>query len=159
MQHFPLFLDVKDRDVLVVGGGAAAAARKAAALANAAARVVVLADRPGVELGETAEHGRIVVQRRSFEAGDVAGKVLVVAASDDAALDARVSAAARAADVPVNIVDRPSLGSFIWPAIVDRDPVTVAISSAGPALILIGEVVRHAEAWATPVLQPLAVAI
>ena len=98
------------------------------------------------ELSEPAEHSRVLVQRRSFELGDVAGKVLVVAASDDAALDARVSAAARAAGVPVNVVDRPSLCTFIWPAIVDRDPVTVAISSAGTAPLLARSVRARLEA-------------
>jgi uroporphyrin-III C-methyltransferase / precorrin-2 dehydrogenase / sirohydrochlorin ferrochelatase len=146
MQHFPLFLDVKDRDVLVVGGGGAAAARKAALLADAGARVVVVASRPQAELSEAAKQGRILVRQRSFEADDVAGKLLVVSASGDAALDARVSAAARAAGVPVNVVDQPSLCTFIWPAIVDRDPVTIAISSAGAAPVLARSIRTRLEA-------------
>ena len=145
MRHFPLFLDVNARDVLVVGGGGCAA-RKAAVLADAGARVVVIASRPGAELSEAAENGRMLVDRRSFTADDVAGKLLVVAASDDAALDARVSAAARAAGVPVNVVDRPSLCTFIWPAIVDRDPLTVAISSAGTAPVLARAIRARLEA-------------
>ena len=145
MQHFPLFLDVKDRDVLVVGGGGCAA-RKAAMLADAGARVFVIASRPGAELSEAAEHGRVLVHQRSFEPEDIAGKLLVVAASDDAALDVRVSAAARAAGVPVNVVDRPSLCTFIWPAIVDRDPLTIAISSAGTAPLLARSIRARLEA-------------
>lgn len=145
MQHFPLFVDLKDRDVLVVGGGTAAA-RKATVLAGAGARVLVAAEPVGAELTEAAKEGRVLLQRRSFETGDVAGKALVVAASDDAALDARVSAAAGAAGVPVNVVDRPSLCTFIWPAIVDRDPVTVAISSAGTAPLLARSVRERLEA-------------
>jgi uroporphyrin-III C-methyltransferase/precorrin-2 dehydrogenase/sirohydrochlorin ferrochelatase len=145
MQHFPLFLDVKNRDVLVVGGGSCAA-RKAAMLADAGARVFVIASLPGAELSEAAEHGRVLVHQRSFEAEDMAGKLLVVAASDDAALDVRVSAAARAAGVPVNVVDRPSLCTFIWPAIVDRDPLTIAISSAGTAPLLARSIRARLEA-------------
>jgi uroporphyrin-III C-methyltransferase/precorrin-2 dehydrogenase/sirohydrochlorin ferrochelatase len=145
MQHFPLFLDVNGRDILVVGGRRTAA-RKAALLADAGARVVVVASRPGAELSEAAKRGRILVQQHSFEADDVSGKLLVVSASDDAALDARVSAAARAAGVPVNVVDRPSLCTFIWPAIVDRDPVTIAISSAGTAPVLARSIRARLEA-------------
>ena len=145
MRHFPLFLDVNARDVLVVGGGGLAA-RKAAVLADAGARVVVIASRPSAELGDAAKESRMLVERRSFTADDVSGKLLVVAASGDAALDARVSAVARAAGVPVNVVDRPSLCTFIWPAIVDRDPVTVAISSAGTAPVLARTIRERLEA-------------
>ena len=135
MQHFPLFLELKGRDVLIVGGGAAAA-RKAEVLAEAGGRVTVVADHPQAELIALEQQGRAAIERRAFEPEDVAGKLLVVCASPSAALDAHVSAAARASGVPVNVVDRPALCTFIWPAIIDRDPVTIAVSSAGTAPVL-----------------------
>jgi uroporphyrin-III C-methyltransferase / precorrin-2 dehydrogenase / sirohydrochlorin ferrochelatase len=145
MQHFPLFLELTGRDVLVVGGGAAGA-RKAQILAAAGARVTVVADQPRAELIAAEERGRINIERRAFKPEDVVGKLLVVSASEAPALDARVSAAGRAAGVPVNVVDQPALSTFIWPAIVDRDPVTIAISSAGVAPVLARSIRARLEA-------------
>ena len=145
MQHFPLFLELKGRDVLIVGGGVAAA-RKAEVLAEAGGRVTVVADHPQAELIALEQQGRAAVQRRAFNPEDVAGKLLVVCASPSAALDAHVSAVARASGVPVNVVNRPALCTFIWPAIIDRDPVTIAVSSAGTAPVLARSIRARLEA-------------
>lgn len=133
MRFFPLFLDIDGRDVLVVGGEAAAA-RKALVLAGCGAQVTVAAADPCD--GLAAEEGRLRLLRRPFRPDDVDGKALVVSASGDSAVDAAVAAAARYRDVPVNIVDRPALCTFVWPAIVDREPLTVAVSSGGAAPLL-----------------------
>ena len=69
----------------------------------------------------------------SFDTADLDGIVLVIVATDDSALQARVSHEAQQRCLPVNVVDRPKLSSFIMPAIVDRGPITVAISTAGTA--------------------------
>lgn len=145
MQHFPMFLLLQGGDVLVVGGSAAAA-RKAEVLAEAGARVTVVADPPEADLIALQQQGRAAIKRRAFEPQDVAGKLLVVSASPWAALDAHVSAVARATGVPVNVVDRPALCSFIWPAIIDRDPVTIAVSSAGTAPVLARSIRARLEA-------------
>ena len=143
MRFFPLFLDIDGRDVLVVGGEAAAE-RKALVLAGCGARVTVVAADPGD--GLTAAEGRLRLLRRPFRPGDVGGKALVVSASSDADLDAAVAAAARDRDVPVNVVDRPALCTFVWPAIIDREPLTVAVSSGGAAPLLARSVRSRIEA-------------
>lgn len=145
MRHFPLFLDLQDRDVLIVGGGGAAA-RKALVLAGCQARVSVVAERPDEALIEAAVAGRIRLQPRPFTAADVDGRTLVVSATEDKDLDTLVSAAARARDVPVNVVDRPALCTFLWPAIVDRDPLTVAVCSGGASPVLARSVRARIEA-------------
>lgn len=145
MRHFPLFFDLQDRDVLVVGGGGAAA-RKALVLAGCGARVNIVAPRPGEELRDAVRAGGMPLLERPFAASDVEGQALVVSAAEDAAIDAAVSAAARALDIPVNVVDRPALCTFLWPAIVDRDPLTVAVCSGGSAPVLARSVRARLEA-------------
>ena len=135
MRYFPTFFDLDGKPCLVVGGGETAA-RKIRLLRKARARVTVVARRPNAEIEELAARGEVSVLRRGFVAGDLKGRVLAIGAAEDEALDARVSEAARAQGVPVNIVDRPALSSFTVPAMVDRDPLVVAISSGGSAPVL-----------------------
>ena len=139
MDSLPIFVKLQGRSVLVVGDSDAALA-KLRMLVRTQARITVLTprghERLGEFVGEFDGHSRLDVATRPFVAGDVAGKALVYSASGDDALDRRVAAAARAAGVPVNVVDRTELCDFITPAIVDRDPLTVAISSNGAAPVL-----------------------
>ncbi|HEX9465910.1 MAG TPA: siroheme synthase CysG [Alphaproteobacteria bacterium] len=135
MDYLPLFIDVRERKILVVGGGEAAT-RKVRLLVRAKAAVLVIANDVGAEMAELASAGALRVDRRPFAADDVIGCTAVFGASGDTALDEAVSAAARAAGVPVNVVDRPELSSFIVPAIVDRDPIVIGISSGTAAPIL-----------------------
>ena len=132
MRFFPLFLDIDGRDVLIVGGSSAAA-RKALVLAGCGAKVSVAAECPGDEM--RAAEGRLRLLGRSFHPDDVDGKALVVSRRGRRARCARLGGGP-GPGVPVNVVDRPALCTFIWPAIVDRDPVTVAISSGGAAPVL-----------------------
>lgn len=145
MRYLPVFLALRGRRALVVGGGAAAAA-KARLLAKAGARVRVVAPALGPELAGLARQGEVEVLPRPFAPGDVAGHAVVIGASGRAEVDARVAAAARGAAIAVNIVDRPELSTFIMPAIVDRDPVVVAISSAGAAPALARKLRQSIEA-------------
>jgi len=135
MRYFPTFFDLAGKPCLVVGGGEAAA-RKLRLLRQAGARVTLVARRPNAEIEDLAARGEVDIRRRGFVAGDLRGQTLVIGAAGDAELDARVAEAAVAQGVPVNIVDRPELSSFTVPAIVDRDPVVVAISSGGGAPVL-----------------------
>ncbi len=131
MDYFPIFLDLKGRRTLVVGGGEAAA-RKLRLLQKAGAWVTVVARQPCAEL----ERSGATLIRRGFVAGDVRGHTLVFAASEDVALDDRVAEAASGHGIPYNVVDRAEASSFIVPAVVERDPVVIAISSAGTAPVL-----------------------
>jgi uroporphyrin-III C-methyltransferase / precorrin-2 dehydrogenase / sirohydrochlorin ferrochelatase len=133
MQSFPLFLTLKNRQALVVGGGEEAA-RKMELLLSSGARVSLIAETVVGEIAHLIAERRVAWSGRSFQAEDLAGVSLVIVADDDdEALQARVSHAAQQRGVPVNVVDCPELSSFIMPAIVDRGPVTVAISTGGAA--------------------------
>jgi uroporphyrin-III C-methyltransferase/precorrin-2 dehydrogenase/sirohydrochlorin ferrochelatase len=132
MQTFPLFLTLQDRRVLVVGGSESAA-RKAELLLQAGAAVTLIAETVTGEIAQLIADGRIAWAGHHFEATDLDGATLAIVATDDGALQSRVSHEAQRRCVPVNVVDRPKLSSFIMPAIVDRGPITVAISTGGTA--------------------------
>jgi len=131
MNLFPAFFDLKDRPVLIVGGGEAAA-RKLRLLQKAGARVTVVAPR----LGEEIAGAGVTIVRRGFVAGDLKGQTIAFAATGLAEVDARVAEAARFAGVPVNVADNAALSSFVVPAIVERDPVVIGISTGGAAPVL-----------------------
>ncbi|PPE72884.1 uroporphyrinogen-III C-methyltransferase [Solimonas fluminis] len=135
MEHFPIFLRLKEARVLVVGGGEVAA-RKIRLLRKAGARIEVAARELNPELAAMAAEGELTHGARQFDPAGIAGCRLVVAATDDLALNARVAAAAMAANVPVNVVDNPELSTYITPSIVERAPVTVAIGTGGAAPVL-----------------------
>ena len=144
MHHLPIWLTVKSRSVLVVGG-TSQAARKVRLVRKAEADVTVVAPRADGEISAFAGRREITLIGRDFLPGDVKGRAVVYSATGVDAVDRRVSAAARAAGVPVNVVDRPDLSSFIMPAIVDRSPVVIGISSAGTAPVLARQVRARIE--------------
>jgi len=135
VDFFPVFLDLENRDCLVVGGGRIAA-RKVALLLRAGAAVQVVAPQLCDEIAGLATDGRIVHLRREFADADIEGKVLVIAATDGEAVNRRVSELATARNIPVNVVDQPELCSFIVPSVIDRSPVQVAVSTGGSSPVL-----------------------
>lgn len=145
MRYFPTFFDLHDQPCLVVGGGEAALG-KIRLLLKAGARVRVVAPQAHAEIEDLAAQGAIEIQGGGFVAGDLRGQTLAIVASGDEALDARVAGAARSAGVPVNVVDRPHLSSFTVPALIDRDPVVVAVSTGGTAPILARKLRAQIEA-------------
>jgi uroporphyrin-III C-methyltransferase / precorrin-2 dehydrogenase / sirohydrochlorin ferrochelatase len=165
MQSFPLFLILKDRRVLVVGGGEAAA-RKIELLLSAGAQVTLIARTVVGEIAQLIGDGRVAWGGREFDHADS----LVIVATDDDVLQTRVSSAAQQRGLPVNVVDRPALSSFTMPAIVDRGPITIAISTGGAAPVLarrlkaeierampaaIGRLARFAEVFRAQVRRTL----
>jgi uroporphyrin-III C-methyltransferase/precorrin-2 dehydrogenase/sirohydrochlorin ferrochelatase len=132
IQTFPLFLSLVGRRALVVGGGDRAA-RKVELLLQAGAQVALIAETVGGEIAQLIDEGRVSWIGPVFDDADLAGVTLAIVACDDEVLQRRVSRAAEARTLPVNVVDRPALSSFIMPAIVDRSPVTIAISTGGTA--------------------------
>ncbi|MEJ2573325.1 MAG: siroheme synthase CysG [Gammaproteobacteria bacterium] len=135
MKYLPLFFDIKGRPCLVVGGGEIAA-RKVEALLRAGARITVVSPQLGPPLGARHAAGEIRHLAEAFDAGHLAECVLAVAATDDEVINRRVSDLARKRRIPVNVVDHPELCSFIFPSVIDRSPVTVAVSTAGAAPVL-----------------------
>jgi uroporphyrin-III C-methyltransferase/precorrin-2 dehydrogenase/sirohydrochlorin ferrochelatase len=135
MRYFPLFLDLAGKPVLLVGGGEVAA-RKYSLLAEAGAVVTVVAPELGAGLLEASKTGALTHHAREFAPADIDGAWLVVAATNDRAVNAAVAAAANAARIPCNVVDDRELSSFIMPAIIDRSPVQIAVSTGGMSPVL-----------------------
>jgi uroporphyrin-III C-methyltransferase/precorrin-2 dehydrogenase/sirohydrochlorin ferrochelatase len=135
MENLPLFFRLRARPVLLVGAGEAAAA-KARLLLAAGADLRVVAPHGLDAFEEWVAQGVVHWERRALDPADVFGMTLVIGATGDHDVDAAVAAAARAVAIPVNIVDRPELSSFIVPSIVDRSPVTIGISTNGTSPVL-----------------------
>lgn len=135
MDFLPVFLTLRARRCVVVGGGHVAE-RKLALLLRAGAQVEVIAPQLSEELERLATAGDITVSKREFEATDVRGAVLVIAATDDLVVNEKVAAAAEQAGVLVNVVDQPGVGNVVMPSIVDRSPVIIAIGTGGNAPVL-----------------------
>ncbi len=155
MQHFPIFLNVRNARIVLSGGNEAALA-KLRLLLKTEARITVFAVRPAPEIAAWAEAGRIELIRRALQAGDVAGATLFYAADEDHAEDARTAAIAAVEGALVNIVDNLEDSAFITPAIVDRDPVTVAIGTEGAAPVLARAIKADLEERLAPSLGLLA---
>ena len=132
MDFLPVFQNVQGRRCLVVGGGAVGA-RKAGVLLEAGARVRVVA--PQIE-DELKAHANVEAVQARFEPQHLEGMALVIAATNDRAVNKQVSELAQARNIPVNVVDDPELCSFIMPAILDRSPLMVAFSSGGASPVL-----------------------
>ncbi len=132
MSYFPLFMELKDRDCLVVGGGRVAW-RKVKVLMDFGAQVSVVA--PEI-IPEIRELGPAQQTEREFEDGDVQGRTLVVAATDDEVLNQRVSRLCQALGIPVNAVDQTQDCSFIFPAYIKQGEVVAAFSSGGQSPVM-----------------------
>jgi uroporphyrin-III C-methyltransferase/precorrin-2 dehydrogenase/sirohydrochlorin ferrochelatase len=135
MDYFPIFFDVRNRLCLLVGGGEIAT-RKGRLLAQAGARLRVVAPEISQELHELAAKNRGELWLREYQSCDMDACVLVVAATDIEPLNEQISHDAKALNIPVNVVDSPALCTYITPAIIDRSPLVIAISSGGEAPVL-----------------------
>ena len=146
MDYLPLFHKLQGGRVLVVGGGEIAL-RKARLLADAGAALRVVAPQVVSQLISLTEATGGEVLVRGYQVTDLEGCRLVIAATDDPQLNAQVSAEAQARSLPVNVVDAPALCTVIFPAIVDRSPLVVAVSSGGDAPVLARLIRAKLEAW------------
>ncbi len=152
---YPLFANLDGHAVLVVGGGAVAE-RKTRALLNCGAEVRVGAPRLTRALRAWADEGRLAHLDGPFQDDWLVSAWLVIAATDDRALNARVRAAADTRRILANVVDDPALSSFQVPAVVDRAPLTIAVSSGGTAPVLARRLRERMEALFDPALGDLA---
>ncbi len=145
MEYLPISLRLKDEPVVLVGAGTVAT-RKARLLLRAGANLTVVAPEITPEL-ETllVGHGGIW-QPSAYRESDLHGQKLAVAATPDRATNEQVYRDACALNIPVNVVDAPQFCTFIFPSIVDRSPLTVAISSAGRSPVLARFLRRRIEA-------------
>jgi len=130
MKYYPAFLDVNGRDCLVVGGGAVAT-RKVRTLLECGARVTVISAEFSPELVELAASGRAILKSDPYRSRHLEGMFLVIGATDDEALNRRVSEDAARRNMLCNIADCPEACSFILPAIVNRGDLVIAVSTSG----------------------------
>lgn len=135
MSLYPLFADLRDREVLVVGGGDVAS-RKVEALLHAGARVCVCSPALAPALERLRSRGALEHRLEDFDPDWLDDVWLVIAATDDPAFNARLAAEAKQRRKLANIVDDAVLSTFQVPAVVDRSPLVVAISSGGAAPML-----------------------
>ncbi|HET8883596.1 MAG TPA: siroheme synthase CysG [Solimonas sp.] len=143
--YFPLFVRLRGATVLLVGGGEIAA-RKLRLLRRAGARVQIVARALNAEVQAALDDPAIVHVAGEFSAALIDRQRLIVAATDDGELNAAVAAAAQRANIPVNVVDDVERSSVIVPAIVDRSPLLVAVSSGGAAPVLARRLRERIEA-------------
>lgn len=146
MRYFPVFLDLHEASVLVVGGEEQAA-QKLRLLLKTDVKITVIADNLCDEITDLKTASSVTHLNKSFQAEDVVGHQLVYAATEDDELATRVHNAAKSHNIPVNVVDQQHLCTFLTPAIVDRNPVTVAIGTEGAAPVLAREIKAKLDAW------------
>ncbi|WP_438990561.1 siroheme synthase CysG [Lentibacter sp.] len=145
MQHYPVFLNTRAARIVLSGGGEAALA-KLRLLLKTEADLSVFAPEAAPDIIAWAEAGALTLYRRRLQAEDVAGAALVYAADEDKDQDLQTATLARSARVLLNIVDSLEGSDFITPAIVDRDPVTIAIGTEGAAPVLARQIKADLEA-------------
>jgi uroporphyrin-III C-methyltransferase / precorrin-2 dehydrogenase / sirohydrochlorin ferrochelatase len=135
MDYFPVFLDLKKRRCLLVGGGEIAT-RKGRLLSKAGAVLRVVALDISDELRELVKGNDGEIFQRKYQSSDMQDCVIAIAATDNESLNEKISLDAKAINIPVNVVDSPALCTYITPAIIDRSPLVIAVSSGGEAPVL-----------------------
>ncbi|KAF7777310.1 uroporphyrin-III C-methyltransferase / precorrin-2 dehydrogenase / sirohydrochlorin ferrochelatase [Pseudoalteromonas marina] len=155
MQYLPIFTKLDNKPVLVVGGGEVAL-RKCRAFLKARAAVTLVAPWFCDELKEHAQHNEVILIDAYFDESHLDGKMLVIAATDRDEVNNTVFELANARNVFVNVVDDQPKCTFIFPSIVDRNPITIAISSAGTAPVLARRLREKLETLIPQHIGPLA---
>ena len=135
MDSLPIFMKIKGARCVVIGGGEVAL-RKVTMLLKADAAVEIVSPTLCEALADLVQSGVIHHLQTTFDQSHLNGATLVIAATDDEVINAQISEAAKASNIPVNVVDAPALCTFTMPSIVDRSPVVIAISSNGAAPVL-----------------------
>jgi precorrin-2 dehydrogenase/sirohydrochlorin ferrochelatase len=135
MSLFPIFLKLTGRPCIVIGGGDIAES-KIDSLRAAEARVTVITPAASARIAAMADSGEVVLHKREYAPGDLVGHFLVVAATNDPAVNRAVFAEAQAAGILINAVDDPPFCDFYFPSVARRGDLQIAISTAGasPAL-------------------------
>lgn len=157
MDYLPIFLRVQNRRALVVGGGAVAA-RKVELLLQCGAEITWIAPTlvPVARALIDAHPAQVTYLPARFEPKQLEGASLVLSATDSEDTNAAVAVAARARGIPVNVADNAALSDFILPAIVDRSPIIVAVSSGGASPVLSRRLRERIEALLPDTLGKLA---
>jgi precorrin-2 dehydrogenase/sirohydrochlorin ferrochelatase len=133
--YYPIYLDIENRDVLIVGGGNVCA-RKAETMLKYGAKVTIVSPEVIDEIADWERQGLIAVIRKRYEDSDLIGRSMVIASTDDLCVNGRVARDCRRRRIPVNVVDVTHLCEFIVPAVVEQGSIQLAVSTGGksPAL-------------------------
>jgi siroheme synthase-like protein len=133
--YYPIFLDIEDRPVVIIGGGEVCA-RKADTMLKYGARVTVVSPEFTDDIRAAAANGRLTLRQKKYDPSDLDGAAIVIASTDDPCVNGRIARDCRRRKIPVNVVDVTHLCEFIVPAIAERGSIQVAISTGGksPAL-------------------------
>lgn len=129
---YPLFMDIRNKRVVVIGGGEVAQ-RKIETLLAYGATVAVVALEANAGVRELAASGRISLEERAYVSGDLAGAVLVICACGNPEAEEEICAEAERLACPINVVDVPERCGFIVPSIIQRGPLQIAVSTSGAA--------------------------
>lgn len=152
MSYFPMFVELKGMDCLIVGGGRIAL-RKAEVLLDFGAKVTLTASQI---IDEIQDLNGVRCVKKDFEESDLDGRGVVVAATDDKALNHRIAAACMKKRIPVNAVDQAEDCSFIFPAYLKKGEVVSAFSSGGQSPVLTQYLKKEMEPFMTDHLGNLA---
>jgi precorrin-2 dehydrogenase/sirohydrochlorin ferrochelatase len=156
LRYYPIFLDLENKPVIVIGGGRVAC-EKVAGLCKAGARVTVVSPELAPELRELEQAGEIAHIARTWQDGDLDGDwAVVMVATDDGAVNRQVRDAARARRIWVNAADDPANCDFILPAVVRKGKITLAASTGGSSPALARRLREELEAYLTDDLPALA---
>jgi uroporphyrin-III C-methyltransferase/precorrin-2 dehydrogenase/sirohydrochlorin ferrochelatase len=145
MIYFPVFFDLEAQKVLIVGGGEVAL-RKLALLERAGAAITVVAPELAPEIMARVSAGKIRAEAREFAPEDLEGARLVIVATHRRAVNRWIASLSEARGIPVNVVDDREASRFIVPALIDRDPVLVAVSTGGTSPVLARRLRERLEA-------------
>ena len=128
--YYPIYIDIENRDVLIIGGGNVCA-RKAETMMKYGAKVRVISPELTDEIERWAEEGCLTIVRKRYEASDLDGANIVIASTDHQEVNEQIAADCRARRIPVNVVDVTPLCEFIVPAIVESGSIQIAVSTGG----------------------------
>jgi precorrin-2 dehydrogenase/sirohydrochlorin ferrochelatase len=145
MKYYPVHLDIKNRNCLVVGGGAVGT-RKINTLLACGARVTVVSPDPAQPLKKMAAEGSITLKERAYRTVDLKDMFLVIGATDDEKLNRQISEEAEQIGILCNIADRPEACNFILPSVVQRGDLVITISTSGQSPALAKRLRRKLEA-------------
>jgi len=145
MRYYPVHLDIKNRNCLVVGGGAVGT-RKVNTLLACGARVTVVSPDPTQQLKKMAAEGSITLRERAYRTVDLKDMFLVIGATDDEMLNRQISEEAEQIGILCNIADRPEACNFILPSVVQRGDLVITISTSGQSPALAKRLRRKLEA-------------
>ncbi len=144
MSLLPLFIDIKDKPCLVVGGGKIAA-RKLKMLCKAEADITVIAPSLCDEINTLCEAHSLSSHIRNFADNDITNQSLIIAATNDAALNKHISDLAKQHNILVNVADDFKQGDVVLPSVIDRDPIQIAVTTGGASPVLARLLRRNLE--------------